>query len=213
MRINVIATVPPGSRNSMARYADLLMRALATHRPELDLVRTDLALPALMLARFPHILRNRVHHAAVALAARRLCAGDSGDTVFHLTDGSHAYVANRLPPERTVVTAHDVIPLLALHGRMGERAPGVFARKLITLSARALSRAVAIVADSHSTVSDLAALTETPSDRVTVVYPPLVPASELPPHGRRAHLHGNCIGDRGPGLTGCRVSYVACQRC
>jgi len=175
----------------MARYADLVGESLRK-RDGLsgwDPVRIDLALPFAVLKRFPPPLRNRVHHAWILLTGRAKI-GNRSAAVFHVLDGSHAYVARWLPGEATVVTCHDLVPLLQSMGRLGSL-PGLPARRLITNSVRALGRVGCVIADSTATRADLCRFADVDESRTRVVYPPVDP-------GLHAAGTERATGEEGP---------------
>ena len=159
----------------MARYARLVERALAFKAGGLNaaVIGLPLAPPQSVARCFGRRLGNWFHHAWIEGAARRLRRRVRAD-VFHILDGSHAYVADHLPPRCVVATCHDLIPLLQMRGVMGPP-PGALARRLIARSASALARVQGIIADSANTQRDLAALTGVRPERTAVVYPALDP--------------------------------------
>ncbi len=94
--------------------------------------------------------------------------GMSGD-VFHIVDHSHANLLDVLPAERTVITCHDIIPLLATKGAVpipvsrNERLsfPGIIRR---------LERCQAVISVSESTKRNLLEHTAVREERIHVVH-------------------------------------------
>lgn len=99
---------------------------------------------------YPRLLRHR--HAAV----------------FHLLDHSDAHLVRSLDPARTVVTCHDLIPLLAADGVIPMHVP---ATVLSTYRWRIahLRRARAVIAVSHATKAAIERYTSVRPDRIIVV--------------------------------------------
>lgn len=134
----------------MRAYADVLLQALSTHAPDIDarLVELDRKPPGGAFAR-------RLNTLALPLRARVL--GLSTD-VWHVLDGSRAYVASGLRAAPIVITAHDIIPRLQQVGRFPD-APesGAAARLLWRRNGRAMRAASVLVCDSQCTRRDVEA--------------------------------------------------------
>jgi len=174
--VALIETCPRGAQGSMARYADLVERALHANGAggQVLVTRLNLALSQAVLRRLPGRLRSWVHHAAIWLRAPGLLSRLKPD-VWHVVDGSHGYVTRWLPRGPVVVTAHDLIPLLQSLGRFPVRRQGRAARWLVRRSVRGLGAADRIVADSRSTRDDLVGVAGVPPEKVCVVPPALSP--------------------------------------
>jgi glycosyltransferase involved in cell wall biosynthesis len=95
--------------------------------------------------------------------------------VYHVLDGSFAYMVGGIPWERTLVTVHDVIPALQARGRVPVPVPGWAARRAIERSLDRMRRAGAVHAISHNTASDLRELSGRAVDEVL-----LLPLRPLP---------------------------------
>ncbi|MEL7335900.1 MAG: glycosyltransferase family 1 protein, partial [Planctomycetota bacterium] len=78
-----------------------------------------------------------------------------GFDLFHLVDGSLAFITERLPGDQVIVTCHDVIPWLQMQGRFDVPPPGVAARYIIRRSLRRLQRCGRVLCDSENTRRDL----------------------------------------------------------
>ena len=185
MKVVLLSTAPAGTAGSMSRYADLVVSLLREPEPEVDVTRINLALPATTLQRFPAVLRNLLHHAWVNLATyRTVHRVEAG--IFHVLDGSHAYVTEAFAGLRTVITVHDMIPLLQIRGELGDKSLSWPARRLVRCSVAGIRDASHLVADSHNTANDLHRLIDI--NRKTVTVLPLavtLPAGEFAGHAAR----------------------------
>ena len=170
--VNLLTTCPLDAPGSMRRCADLIENALRTHAPEIRLRRVDLAPDRRTLSRWPRFLRNRLHHLWVDARLRDRMR-DSPDGLFHLLDGSHAYLIRHLPAERTLITCHDLIPLLMSRGKLGPRRPALPARLLIARSAAGLASAAGVLAVSSVAAADARLLAGVAEARLRVVPIPL----------------------------------------
>jgi glycosyltransferase involved in cell wall biosynthesis len=90
--------------------------------------------------------------------------------INHILDHGYGHLLYVLDPEHTIVTVHDLIPLVRWHGGIPGLAPG---RKpwLNLLSFNALRRARHIIADSENTRRDLVRFCNCAPERTSVVYP------------------------------------------
>jgi glycosyltransferase involved in cell wall biosynthesis len=169
-RVVLIDTSPEDQRGSMARYSQMAMLALSNYEEEFQVSRLRLALPNRIIAKFPGRIRNWTHHLWIMLTARvrsLLCRAE----IFHILDGSHAYVARLLSRRHVVVTSHDVIPVLQLMGGLGAARPSRTGAWLIRRSIEGLRQADRIIAVSENTASDLARFAGISSEKVNVVHP------------------------------------------
>jgi len=169
-KIVLIATNPCGEKGSMARYAGLLASSLSDVGVQVQVV--NLALPLWLLEKFPTRFRMWFHHLWILLTAPLRLWLQKADA-YHVLDGSHAYVAHFLPAAVTVVTAHDIIPLLQMQGAMKGQPPGRGGRVIIQQSIRGLQRAGHVVCDSMSTKEDICAYTSIPRSRLSMIHPAL----------------------------------------
>ena len=173
----LVDTSPIGRRGSMNRYADLVHRAVAPMWPGWAVERIRLAMPHAALRRFGPRLGTWLQHGwllttAGARLRRRRAA------LYHVLDGSHAYVAAGLLADRCVVTCHDLIPLLQSVGRLPGQ-PGRMAGRVIRSSRDVQRAACRVVADSENTRCDLIASAGCDPARVRLV--PLGLEAGIPP--------------------------------
>lgn len=136
----------------MVRFANLVELAFRQHK-QIQLTRLRWAPQAATLKKIPAKLRTGVHHSVIA--SRALLLRQRDFDLFHVADGSHAYVTRWLPPARTIVTSHDIIPWLQRQGRFDVPRPGRVANLLIQAGLQGLDRAKLVLADSVCTQTDL----------------------------------------------------------
>ena len=155
LHIVLIETASRGQRGSMVRYADLVAHVLCkfNHPVQICIRRVCLAPPMSLLNRLPAPFRARLHHVWVAWTVITRLARQQAD-IFHIIDGSHAYIARWLPDVPVVATAHDFIPLLQTKGRFTLASPGMMARWIIRRSINELKKLDWIIADSQNTKND-----------------------------------------------------------
>lgn len=149
MRIGLISTAAISVPGSMRAYADVLLQALARHVPEIEVQVFELE---------PHPptsgWRQRATTLALPWRARR-SRGLNPD-LWHVLDGSRAYVAAGLHAAPVVITAHDIIPVLQQQGRFPGAPPvGRAARWLWHRNSAELRKAQALICVSESTRRDV----------------------------------------------------------
>lgn len=143
-KMALIQTVPDSTPGSMSAYAHLVMQALESSE-RFDVKKIDFFDPEGGSMRRHHLWRMR--------HARSFFAEHPAD-VYHLLDGS---MAGFLPPAvlaKTVVTVHDLIPLLQLYGRL-PGTPGFAGRLIIRRKLNALRQVAGLAAVSEHTAGDL----------------------------------------------------------
>lgn len=183
-----VLTTPPEIPGSMAAYADLVRRAVTTTAPDLAVETCRLFDPC------PGGSMWR-HHLWRLRNSRRALAGHSAD-LYHWLDGSMAaFIPPALRP-RSLVTVHDLIPLLQLRGELPGQ-PSLPAAWLVRQAARTLGSCAGISAVSGATGRDLARLTGVRDARVIPSPVRVWPAPEpLPdPAPERFILH---VGHNAP---------------
>ncbi len=158
-------------------FAELRSQSLSAemYKPISSLERfatSRLLMRYLRYVRYPQLARNYCRHKV------------SHDAVRHILDHGYAHLlpavsvsqkhGGTLAPAcaRTVVTVHDLIPLLAWRGRFGAQHIG---RKptLALYSAQFLSTASKLIAVSANTANDLTTELGIPAKRIEVVHSPL----------------------------------------
>ena len=150
-------------RISMEVYADGLSQALRAHFPERCQVREYR----------PHVpawfgqgnWRMRLSRFGVYPWQARRQQGQ----INHILDHGYGHLLYVLDPERTVVTVHDLIPLVRWRGGIPGLAPG---RKpwLNLISFNALRRARHLIADSENTRRDLVRFCNCAPGKISVIH-------------------------------------------
>ena len=152
---------------SMKRYAASLSAALRERddwRIEMPTVHQPAA-----LARLPGLAASRWGRLVRYPRAVRRLRRDLRPDVTHVLDHSHANLLHACDPASSVITVHDVIPMLSVVGELDFKVkPAVrhtFPRKL-----RLIERSAAVIAISESTKRSLLRFVDLPADRVHVVH-------------------------------------------
>lgn len=154
----------------MARYAGELVKALRDELPanwELERISCE----------HVELIHKLVPGKAGVLAAERLgrfvkyplyAAGVKAD-VFHVLDHGHANIALALDLNKTIITCHDLITVMAQLGELSFTA-GSFHNLTNPLRIKALKNARHLICISESTKKDLMRLLGIPEDRISVIY-------------------------------------------
>lgn len=174
VKVVILDTAPEGSMGSMKKYVRLVEDAFHNRENENKIIvkRISLALPSRILDLFPSFLRNRAHHLWImATAWLRLffCKAD----LFHITDGSHAYISFFLPWRPFITTAHDIIPFLQEKSLIGGSKQSRFGKGLVKRSLAGLKRSDWIVAVSKNTRKDMIENLGIAESKVDVIYSPI----------------------------------------
>ena len=187
MRVGLVSTAPVDAPGSMRAYADVLMQALARHAPDVEAQMFELSPVAAS-----GDLAQRMEMLSLPLKAwrQRRAAPD----VWHVLDGSRAYLASALNGAPVVITAHDIIPWLQRQGSFPGSPPvGHAAGWLWRRNGAAMRNAQAVVCVSERTCLDIRNQFGTMAD-ASVVHLPVRPSL--------AALAGNSEGEaREPGLV------------
>ncbi len=168
----------------MRAYAEVLQSALHRHAADIEVTRVELG-ASTAGGRWSRRLSK------LAMLARAWRSRRIQPDLWHVLDGSHAFVAIALPRHALVLTAHDVIPCLQAAGRFpGAPGVGTAARWLWRVNAHLTRRAERLVCDSDATRRDVESLFEVSPERADVVPLPVrsaLLASSLPcAEGRQA---------------------------
>lgn len=115
------------------------------------------------------------------LIAYTVTAGRKRGDLFHIVDHSFAHLARWLPPDRTIVTCHDLMALRSVSGQTGLDPRGITVARF-RWSVGHMRRAAHVVCDSTATRDDVLELVRVAEDRLTVV--PLGVDTQFQPLGR-----------------------------
>ncbi|MGA8260554.1 MAG: glycosyltransferase family 1 protein [Arenicellales bacterium] len=166
LRVRLVSTSPAGLSGSMPAYGEELLAAFAEHVSDVDLRMVQFA--------------GRTRHGAwarrlqmVSLVGRAVVARPDCD-LWHVLDGSRAFLGTVLRKRPVVITAHDFIPVLAERGEFsGVDGQGRAARFLWQRNLRGLARADQVVAVSASTAADMARLRSGEKNQCVVLHHPV----------------------------------------
>lgn len=155
MKVTVFRDLPTERWWSMERYADELTRALRTF--DCDVESYVLPRP---LARWRGST-NALANLAWRSLAYPLTAHFHQGEVNHIIDHSYAHLLTTLDVRRTVVTCHDIAPLVLNEGRG-------LSRRMWEYSFRMMLRAAHIISDSEFTRAEISRVSNYPRERITV---------------------------------------------
>src|SRR5262245_27412871 len=173
LRVAVIADYLEEAWPSMDLVADMLMEHLRNeHAAAIDATLIRPRMP-LRFSRLPRAIvgtKPSVLDRAVARQwdyARHLRRAGTFD-VYHVVDHTYASVVHGLPPERTVVTCHDVDAFRSVLEPHAERRSAPY-RWMSRRILEGLRRAAHVMCDSDSTRDALVGLAAFPPDRLSVI--------------------------------------------
>jgi glycosyltransferase involved in cell wall biosynthesis len=154
---------------SMMRYARELVSAFSTldgmtqrvHLERPAQVRTFSSL-------VDHPLARRVDSAWSRYITYPRSLRQRSASVFHILDHGYSQLIRHVDPDRTVITCHDLIPLLAGEGLIPIKVPATVVR---TFKARVamMARARCVLAITETTKATLEKYTSVPADRIVVI--------------------------------------------
>lgn len=170
LRVLLVDTNPEGQRGSMALYGDMVIQAISVcgKGESVSIERLRLSLPGRFLDAIPRALRYRINHLWMMLTAGLRLKKRNAD-IFHVLDGSYAYVVNSLRARPIIITVHDVIPALQAMGSLS-LPPGRSGQLIIGRSLKALEYAQSIIAVSGNTASDLGRVANVHAGRIRIVH-------------------------------------------
>jgi glycosyltransferase involved in cell wall biosynthesis len=184
----VLRDLPEERRLSMERFADALEHGFGANLG-LD-VRSMIPHESLFAKRLKlgKLDRYWIRFVLYPRAARRRRA-----RVYHIVDHGYCDLARALPPERTIVTCHDLMLLRAEEGAAGFRGRRASVLRF-KWSTSYLKKVAHVVCDSASTMRDAERLCGVSSERMSVISPGV--ASEFHPFSetRREQLRAALSG-------------------
>jgi glycosyltransferase involved in cell wall biosynthesis len=154
---------------SMSRHARELSRALAVicqKSWQFELVQPEQRRWLSMVWDRPQTTRldsALMRYLAYPARVRRRSAD-----LFHILDHGYAHLLRALDPERTIVTCHDVIPLLGAEGRIRMHVPATVTRTFV-FRLESMARASWILVPSDTTRNELLRYSDIPASRITVI--------------------------------------------
>ncbi len=154
-------------RNSMETYADNLkenLHRLNQYDIEIDEFRPCVSRLVRQLPEFSNLRMRANRYIDFPIQASRTCG-----MLNHVLDHGYAHLLHVLDPRKTVLTVHDVIPILRGKGKIRGVDPS---RRpwLSEWTARYYKKARRIIANSENTKSDLVKYCGCDPDLITVVY-------------------------------------------
>lgn len=143
---------PSMSMNRYARDLDAALRRVGAPTWSFETLSCTGEEPWMRL--LPGVARRRVAGLNGRWRAYPRLAGRVSGDLWHILDHSHANLAFATPPARTIVTCHDVIPLLASLGLLDVPIKP-WIRRTFVRRLDAMRRCVRVVTDSAATRDDL----------------------------------------------------------
>lgn len=169
LRIALLGNDPADEQWSILEYGRQLQPALSG----LIGARGDVALLVPQAKGARAWLRGcRVGRAAAMYESRyllypKLLKGEGKRQIYHILDHGNSWLIRYLDPARTVVTCHDLIPLILRH--RGESLWPWVSGRLFRHAVSGIAQAAAILTNSSCTRNDLISRLGIPPDRIHVV--------------------------------------------
>ena len=164
MKVTIFRDIKEENWPSMELYADQLIRHLQREFSD------EVAIKPVSVGPFFSMMKGRFLTASVyATRATKypvVASLNQGD-VNHIIDHTYAQLANFVDRRRTVVTCHDLAPLV-LRDTLPKPSVGL---AFWDWAFRGMLKAAKIIADSENTRKDILRFTDYPLDRVEVIYP------------------------------------------
>ena len=179
--ITVLSNYRPDDLRSMVGYAGLVLR----HLHEAGYPANELTPPTVFgsiwhgrgAGRIAVNLREIDRFILAPTLWRRKSFG-----LLHIIDHANAFYLNSLRRSASIVTVHDVVPLLMINGRLPGPRQNRKRRWIHEMNARAMAKADRLVCVSETTRRDLLELTEADPAKVVVIrnamFQPMIPACE-----------------------------------
>lgn len=153
-------------RISMDVYADQLARVMSDAGFALDAYR-----PSSSLERFSSskMIMRGLRYIAYPMSLKHEPAD-----IHHVVDHGYAHIYPKLRSGKTIVTVHDLIPLLASKGRLGGKLSSSGGKPLLNkFSLSFLKKYDVIICPSQNTANDLQDLLGIPQGKIEVIPPVL----------------------------------------
>jgi len=155
---------------SMVRYATELKRALdEIQEPDWRFKSVECHHVGIAAKLMPGEAGRQMASRLGRMVKYPLVAANTRADVYHVLDHSHANLVSKFPGDRTVITCHDLIPLLAMRGEIDIPVEPMWS-KTFPYRVQCIERCAMVLAISESTKRDLLRLTKLTAERVEVVY-------------------------------------------
>jgi glycosyltransferase involved in cell wall biosynthesis len=178
----LLRDIPEEQRLSMERFADALEHGIGSD-PTLGVQAITLhQSPIATKLKLGKVDRYWARFVLYPFAAKRRRAH-----VYHIVDHGYADLARVLPPERTIVTCHDLMLLRAEEGVAGFRGSRASVLRF-RWSTSYLKRVAYVACDSASTMRDAERLCGVRSERTSVISPGVARIFRPLPSDRRNQL-------------------------
>lgn len=165
----LLAGLAPSEHLSMNRYTQELFAALGDARDNSRVITLEQPVQRRYLSRvFDHPQARRLDSAWSRYVAYPRSLRGREAAVFHILDHGYAQLMWCLDPDRTIVTCHDLIPLLAGEGVIPIRVPATVVRTFRWRIAQ-MHNARAVITDAHVTKTMIERYTSVRSERIVVV--------------------------------------------
>jgi glycosyltransferase involved in cell wall biosynthesis len=110
----------------------------------------------------------RLENAVTRYAVYPLAICRQAADLFHVLDHGYGHLVRAIDPSRTIVTCHDLVPLLSADRRIPIAVPASVVRTF-RFRIKSMARASRIIADSKATRDSLLEYTDIPAARITVI--------------------------------------------
>lgn len=175
------------NRKSMDVYASKLSSSMLLYPSKIswniDIFRPDIA---------KGIILNKLNYGIKLKCSKyyfypRTAKNHNGD-INHIIDQSYSYLLNYIDSKRSVVTVHDIIPILGWKGIISGLSYPHYPL-LFKLSIASLHKAKAIIAVSENTKKDLVQYCGISPEKISVIYNGINESFHTMPKEKKAILH------------------------
>jgi glycosyltransferase involved in cell wall biosynthesis len=158
---------------SIIQYADNIAGNLRAYRPDIGVV--DTRPPSAARVPFGRIGRG-IATQAIRFGWYPLHVRGLSADIFHITDHVHSHLVHQLPADRTVITCHDLTPIVHPENIASTSLLPSLTRRLFRTSLSAMHLAGCVIAVSENTKKDILKYSNCAEERIRVVYHGIEPA-------------------------------------
>lgn len=170
MDVTLITNIKGENKRSMEIYATCLKNALERHSDDLNVDQiAPLASFSFIRSRRLRKLINPFDQIIGYILKLGKISGDE-NKIYHITDHVYSYLLMKLPPKRTIVTCHDITPLIANEFRLGAKKISLKSFWHFKLKVKMIAKAAQVIAVSESTRNDLIRHNICQPEKISVVY-------------------------------------------